>query len=78
MDSRVNPHDPQRSSLRLELGFAVAIARSLAPLAVGTETNGSIVCPASVNGVVGLKPTVGLIAGGASCPSAIRRTRRVP
>ena len=59
----VNPHDPQRSACGSSSGSAVAIAAHLAPLAVGTETNGSIVCPASVNGVVGLKPTVGLIAG---------------
>jgi len=37
------------------------LAAGLAPLAVGTETDGSIVCPASVNGVVGLKPTVGVV-----------------
>jgi amidase len=38
------------------------VAAGLAPLAVGTETNGSIVCPASVNGIVGIKPTVGLVS----------------
>jgi amidase len=43
-------------------GSAVAVAARLAPLAIGTETNGSIVCPAAVNGVVGIKPTVGLIS----------------
>jgi amidase len=59
----VNPHDPQRSACGSSSGSAVAIAANLAPLAVGTETNGSIVCPASVTGVVGLKPTVGLIPG---------------
>ena len=37
------------------------MAAGLAPVAVGTETDGSIVCPASVNGVVGLKPTVGAV-----------------
>jgi amidase len=64
----VNPHDPQRSACGSSSGSAVAIAARLAPLAVGTETNGSIVCPASVNGVVGLKPTVGLIAGAGIVP----------
>jgi amidase len=59
----VNAHNPQRTACGSSSGSAVAIAAHLAPLAVGTETNGSIVCPASVNGVVGLKPTVGLIAG---------------
>ena len=64
----VNPHNPQRSACGSSSGSAVAIAAHLAPLAVGTETNGSIVCPASVNGVVGLKPTVGLIAGAGIVP----------
>ena len=59
----VNARDPQRSACGSSAGSAVSIAAHLAPLAVGTETNGSIVCPASVNGVVGLKPTVGLIPG---------------
>ena len=43
-------------------GSAVAVAAGLAPLAVGTETNGSVVCPAGINGVVGIKPTVGLVS----------------
>jgi len=64
----VNPHNPQRSACGSSSGSAVAIAAYLAPLAVGTETNGSIVCPASVNGLVGLKPTVGLIAGAGIVP----------
>ncbi len=64
----VNPHNPQRSACGSSSGSAVAIAAHLAPLAVGTETNGSIVCPASVNGVVGLKPTVGLIPGAGIVP----------
>jgi amidase len=40
----------------------VAVAASLCPVAVGTETNGSIVSPASINGIVGVKPTVGLVS----------------
>src|SRR5215217_9733445 len=43
-------------------GSAVAIAASLASAAVGTETDGSIVCPASVNSFVGIKPTLGLVS----------------
>ena len=43
-------------------GSAVAVAAGLAPLAIGTETNGSVVCPAGINGVVGIKPTVGLVS----------------
>lgn len=50
--------DPSGSST----GSAVAVALNLAPVAVGTETLGSIMSPSSKNGVVGLKPTVGLIS----------------
>ncbi len=43
-------------------GSGVAVAASLAPLAIGTETDGSVTCPASISGLVGLKPTVGLVS----------------
>ena len=43
-------------------GSAVAVAAGLVPLAVGTETDGSIVCPSGVNGIVGIKPTLGLVS----------------
>ncbi|RNI29159.1 amidase [Rufibacter latericius] len=43
-------------------GSGVAVAANLCAVAVGTETNGSIVCPAAVSGVVGFKPTVGLVS----------------
>jgi len=43
-------------------GSAVAVATELVEVAIGTETNGSISCPASVNGIVGMKPTVGLVS----------------
>lgn len=51
-------HNPCGSSS----GSGVAVSANLCVVAVGTETDGSIVCPASVNGVVGIKPTVGLIS----------------
>ncbi|HEX5047691.1 MAG TPA: amidase family protein, partial [Gammaproteobacteria bacterium] len=51
-------------------GSAVAVAARLAPLAIGTETDGSIVCPAGANGVVGIKPTHGLASGGGIVPIA--------
>ena len=57
-----NPYVLDRNPCGSSSGSAVAVAARLAPLAVGTETNGSIVCPASLNGVVGIKPTVGLIS----------------
>jgi amidase len=58
----LNPYDPARTSCGSSSGSATAVAMGLAPAAIGTETNGSIVCPASVNGVVGFKPTVGLVS----------------
>ncbi|WP_372707476.1 amidase [Brevundimonas sp.] len=57
-----NPYDAERTPCGSSSGSAVAVAIGLAPAAIGTETNGSIVCPASVNGVVGFKPTVGLVS----------------
>jgi len=51
-------HNPCGSSS----GSGVAVAANLCVVAVGTETDGSIVCPASVNGIVGIKPTVGLVS----------------
>jgi amidase len=56
-----NPWALDRSAGGSSSGSGAAIAAGLAPLAVGTETDGSIVCPSSVNGVVGLKPTVGTV-----------------
>ena len=55
-----NPWALDRSAGGSSSGSGAALAAGLAPLAVGTETDGSITCPASLNGVVGLKPTVGV------------------
>lgn len=57
-----NPWKYAHSAGGSSSGSGAAIAAGLAPLAVGTETDGSIVCPASLNGVVGIKPTVGLVS----------------
>ena len=57
-----NPHSLDRTPCGSSAGSGSAIAAQLAPLAIGTETNGSITCPASMNGVVGFKPTVGLLS----------------
>jgi amidase len=57
-----NAHDPLRNPCGSSSGSAVAVAAGFAAGAVGTETDGSIICPAAVNGVVGLKPTVGLVS----------------
>ncbi len=57
-----NPHDLSRSTCGSSSGSGAAIAAGLAVGAIGTETNGSITCPSSANGIVGLKPTVGLVS----------------
>jgi amidase len=58
----VNPHGAGRNPSGSSSGSAVAVAAGLAPLAVGTETDGSIVSPSGACGVVGIKPTVGLVS----------------
>ena len=57
-----NAYAADRSPCGSSAGTATAIAASLATVGVGTETDGSIVCPSSVSGLVGLKPTVGLVS----------------
>ncbi len=63
-----NAYDVARNPCGSSSGSAVAVAANLALFAIGTETNGSIVCPAHANGIVGLKPTVGLISRGGIIP----------
>jgi amidase len=57
-----SPYVLDRNPCGSSSGSAVAVAARLAPLAVGTETDGSIVCPAGANGVVGIKPTLGAVS----------------
>jgi amidase len=57
-----NPYSLDRSPSGSSSGSAVAVSANMCALAVGSETNGSIVSPASVNGIVGFKPTVGLVS----------------
>jgi len=57
-----NPYALDRNACGSSSGSGAAMAANLAALAVGTETDGSITCPAAVNGIVGLKPTVGLLS----------------
>jgi len=57
-----NPYALDRSTSGSSSGTAAAVAASVAPLGVGTETDGSIVSPASICGLVGLKPTVGRLS----------------
>lgn len=56
-----NPHMLDRNPCGSSSGSGAAAAASLAAGTVGTETNGSIICPSNVNGVVGFKPTVGVV-----------------
>ncbi len=56
-----NPYGLNRSAGGSSAGSGAAVAAGLAPYAIGTETDGSITCPAAFNGCVGIKPTVGLL-----------------
>src|SRR5581483_6148910 len=55
-----NPNVLDRSPCGSSSGSAAAVSANLIAVALGTETDGSILCPSSINGVVGIKPTVGL------------------
>jgi amidase len=79
-----NPYGLNRSAGGSSSGSGAAVAAGLVPLAVGTETDGSITCPAAFNGCVGIKPTVGLvptdgvvpIAASQDAPGPMARTVR--
>ncbi|MCF7784831.1 MAG: amidase [Prosthecobacter sp.] len=64
----LNPHRLTHSASGSSSGSAAAVAAGLVPAAIGTETNGSIVSPASACGIVGFKPTVGLISSSGIIP----------
>ena len=57
-----NPYALNRTACGSSSGSAVAVAANFCTVAVGTETDGSIICPAQTNGIVGIKPTLGLIS----------------
>ena len=57
-----NPYALDRNPCGSSSGTGAAIAASLATVGIGTETDGSVVCPSNANGLVGLKPTVGLVS----------------
>ena len=57
-----NPYVLDRNPCGSSSGSGVAVSANLCMVAIGTETNGSIVCPSNNNGIVGIKPTVGLIS----------------
>jgi amidase len=68
-----NPYDTTRNACGSSSGSAVAVAADLTVLAVGTETDGSVVCPASFNGLVGIKPTVGLVSRSGIIPISVKQ-----
>jgi amidase len=65
-----NPYALDRNPCGSSSGSGVAVSANLCAVAVGTETDGSVVCPSSTNGVVGIKPTVGLISRSGIVPIA--------
>jgi amidase len=74
----VNPYGPGRNPSGSSSGSAVAVAASLAPVAVGTETDGSIICPASACGIVGIKPTLGLVSRSGIVPVSLAQDTAGP
>lgn len=73
-----NPHVLDRNPCGSSSGSAAAVAASLAQVALGTETNGSVVCPASQTGVVGHKPTLGLVSRTGIVPISVEQDTAGP
>lgn len=71
-----NPYDITRNPCGSSAGSGASVAANFAMLAIGTETNGSITCPSSANGLVGIKPTVGLLSRSGIIP--ISETQDTP
>ena len=65
-----NPYALDRSACGSSSGSGAAVAANLTSVAVGTETDGSIICPAQTNGIVGIKPTLGLLSRSGIIPIA--------
>jgi len=73
-----NPYALDRNPSGSSSGSAVAVSANLCAVAVGTETDGSIVSPSSINGIVGLKPTVGLVSRSGIIPISHRQDTAGP
>jgi amidase len=73
-----NAYDPRRNPSGSSAGSGVAAAASFCAAAIGTETNGSILSPSSINGLVGLKPTVGVVSGKGVVPISPRQDTAGP
>jgi len=73
-----NPYALDRNPCGSSSGTGAAIAASLGAIGIGTETDGSIICPAAVAGLVGLKPTVGLVSRAGIIPISISQDTAGP
>ena len=73
-----NPYILDRNPCGSSSGTGAAVAASLAAVGVGTETDGSIICPASVNGLAGLKPTVGVVSRSGIIPISVTQDTAGP
>jgi amidase len=73
-----NPYVLDRNPCGSSSGTGTAIAASLASIGVGTETDGSIICPAAVSGLVGLKPTVGVVSRTGVIPISVSQDTAGP
>jgi len=58
----INPYSLDRNPCGSSSGSAVAVAANLCSVAIGTETDGSVICPSQTNSIVGIKPTIGLVS----------------
>ncbi len=73
-----NPYVLDRNACGSSSGSAAGVAASLAQVAIGTETDGSIVCPSGTNGVVGIKPTLGLVSRSGVVPISAQQDTAGP
>jgi amidase len=73
-----NPYVLDRTACGSSSGTGAAIAASLAAVGVGTDSGGSVICPAAVNGLVGLKPTIGLVSRAGIIPGLPKRDTAGP
>lgn len=73
-----NPYVLDRNPCGSSSGSGAAVSANLCAVAIGTETNGSIACPSSINGIVGIKPTVGLLSRSGIIPISITQDTAGP
>ena len=73
-----NPYVLDRNPCGSSSGSGASVSANLCMVAIGTETNGSIICPASINGVVGIKPTVGLWSRSGIIPISVTQDTAGP